>query len=805
MSAPAVPFYSGTSSPNPGPLGRYLPPVLEGAAAAWLADNLPVEAGQAQAPWVLDPFGVSPKVCVEAARRGYRVLVSANNPIARFLIEMAANPPSEADLQAALAELAASSRGEERMEPHIRGLYTTSCNQCSQTVMAEAFLWEKGAAGPFARLFTCPNCGAAGEFPATPADAERASHFASAGLHRARALERIASADDPDRIHAEEALSVYLPRAVYALFTLINKLDGLNLPHARRDLLAALLLTACDQANTLWQHPPRRERPRQLTIPPRFRENNIWLALERGVKLWASDLPRLPLTLWPELPPESGGICLFEGRLRDLGGLVEHAESLRLRIGAVLAVLPRQNQAFWTLSALWAGWLWGRASVGPFKSVLRRRRYDWAWHTAGLTVAFNSLVPILNPTTPILGLIGEAEAGFLSSALLGADLAGFELRGLALRSDPAQAQIHWQPSSTPAAQAGSEKLVGLQGTSAAALSVAALSAAAHQAASQSAQEYLRKSGQPAQYLAMHTAALSGIVDGHIFRLSPAPHHEAEEGSPEHPERESSPAESFSLAQTAIRDMLTYRGGFLRFGATESPETGFWWLRDPAESALPCADRVEKALVTFLLGYPGCGFGEVETALNVKFPGLLTPDLELIQVCLDSYAFQDPPDSGLWRLRPQEEPSARQQDLETALAQLKALADRLGYTMEGQPPVWIDEDGLPRYWFYTAASAVIGEIILGKPGSPPSPAAGSVIVLPGGRANLVAHKLRHDPRLRGLCAVEGSPGEAASGGWRFLKFRHLRQMLDNLLLRRDNLDEILAQDPLTYTAPQMRLF
>lgn len=87
MSSPAVPFYSGTSPPNPGPLARYLPPVLEGAAAAWLADNLPVEAGQAQAPWVLDPFGVSPKVCVEAARRGYRVLVAANNPIARFLIE----------------------------------------------------------------------------------------------------------------------------------------------------------------------------------------------------------------------------------------------------------------------------------------------------------------------------------------------------------------------------------------------------------------------------------------------------------------------------------------------------------------------------------------------------------------------------------------------------------------------------------------------------------------------------------------------------------------------------------------------
>ena len=108
-------------------------------------------------------------------------------------------------------------------------------------------------------------------------------------------------------------------------------------------------------------------------------------------------------------------------------------------------------------------------------------------------------------------------------------------------------------------------------------------------------------------------------------------------------------------------------------------------------------------------------------------------------------------------------------------------------------------------------AVIGEIMLGKADSPPSPPASSIIVLPGGRANLVAYKLRHDPRLRALCAGTESSSfsnasiQGAAAGWRFLKFRHLRQMLDNLLLQRNNLDEILAQDGLTYTAPQMRLF
>lgn len=801
MDLAEVPFYSGTSPTNPGPLARFLSPYLEGSASAWLAERLPLMPGQAEAPWVLDPFGASPRVDVEIARRGYRVLVAANNPIARFLLEMCARPPSESELQAVLAELAASTKGEERMERHIRSLYQTTCNQCGQPVMAEAFLWERNAASPYARLFTCDNCGASGEFPALPADAERARQFASVGMHRARALERIAPINDPDRVHAEEALAVYLPRAVYVLFTLINKLDGLNLTPARRDLLSALLLTACDRANTLWHHPPRRERPRQLTIPTRFRENNIWLALEGGVRLWASDQEPVPLTVFPNLPPPSGGICLFEGRLRDLTALLERLDSPRLRFAAVLAVLPRQNQAFWTLSALWAGWLWGRASVGPFKSVLRRRRYDWAWHTAGLMLAFNCLAPILTPATPILGMINEAEAGFMSSALLGAELAGFELRGLALRSDPPQAQAHWMPPSAPLSPTAVERDV---------VSSAGRAVSARQAAGDAAQEFLRKIGQPAQYLAMHTAALNGIIAAHLFRLPALPRPEPEPSGEAQTEREPSPAEIFNQVQAVIRDVLTFRGGFLRLEASESAETGYWWLREPAGSATPLADRIEKALVNFLIRHPGCRFMELERALNAEFPSLLTPDLELIHVLLDSYAVQAPLESDHWYLRLQDDPAARHQDLEAAHADLTALAERLGFTMQGSPPVWVDEDGQVRYWFYLIASAVIGEIILGKPGAPPSPPEHSIIVLPGGRANLVAYKLRRDPRLRSLCAAEAFSGEpalpmAAPTGWRFLKFRHLRQLLDNLLLDRRNFDLFLAQDPLTYSTPQMRLF
>ena len=75
-----------------GVLAQFLPRLPAGAAARWLKQTLPERSGQ----WVVDPFGASPHLALEAARAGYRVLVISNNPITRFMLELLASPPSEA-------------------------------------------------------------------------------------------------------------------------------------------------------------------------------------------------------------------------------------------------------------------------------------------------------------------------------------------------------------------------------------------------------------------------------------------------------------------------------------------------------------------------------------------------------------------------------------------------------------------------------------------------------------------------------------------------------------------------------------
>ncbi len=406
-------YIPGDEPEKSTPLARYLPPIPLGVGAAFLAKHFKLD-GPKQAAWILDPFGASPQLAAEIASNGYRTMVAVNNPVTRFLVEMAATPPSQADLQAALEELAASHKGSERLETHLQSLYITSCMRCQRQVPADAFLWERSSMTLTARIYHCP-CGEAGEYPATEADQRRAADLAATdGLHRARALERVAAPDDPDRVHAEEALECYLPRAVYALITIINKLDSLKLSPERRSALLALILTACDEGSALWAHPPDRPRPKQLTLPSHFLEKNVWKALERGVELWSGSGNGLQVTYWPDIPDGTDGLCLFEGPMRDLAPHLKN-----LSITAVVTALPRPNQAFWTLSALWAGWLWGKNAAAPFKPVLRRQRYDWNWHAGAIHATLKNFANQLQLNSPLFIIIPELEPPFLSRGFAG--------------------------------------------------------------------------------------------------------------------------------------------------------------------------------------------------------------------------------------------------------------------------------------------------------------------------------------------------------------------------------------------------
>lgn len=711
----------GKAETQPGALARFLPPLPAGIAAHWLTQNVPPHS------WVLDPFGASPALTVEIARAGYRVLVVANNPILRFLITARAAAPPRAVLQAALAEIASTRKANERLETLIQNLYQTHCATCGQTLHASAFIWQKEVPQPVGRVYDCPHCGDRGEHPADPADEATLTAITGSGLHRARALERVAALNDPHRADVEEALNGYLPRPLYILFNLMNKLEGADLPPERRRWMTALILSALDEGNTLWSHPNPRPRPRQLTIPPTFRENNLWTALESAVDEWSSeDGNPVPLAIFPNAIPTEGGIMLVEGRLKDLLPALPITE-----IGAVLTALPRPNQAFWTLSALWTGWLWGRDAVAPLKSALSRRRYDWAWHTTALHSVFSGLGQSLPPATPIFSLVAEAEANFIGAALLAAENANMHLEGIALEDDAEQAQLLWRVQKT----APSSGLPSLALVKSAAL------------------EPLKLLGQPASTLQLVTSLMTQLVKRGALNLGAT----------------FSPSESYSQMQSMIRVGLAPapQGAFIHYGGEHTLESGQWWHPLAASTdVLPLADRVEMEVVRALQSQPDITFETLMAILYPLFPGLLTPSTGLVSACLESYGERNK----TWHLRPQDTPTLRRSDLAKMAKFADQIGNRLGYQVSGEKPIlWMDKDGLPVVALWISASAVISPPLLSSSQDIPQ----HLLVVPPERLSLVAYKLTHDARLNVL----------SHNHWRTIQFDLLQRAAGNISLTR----------------------
>jgi hypothetical protein len=777
-------FFSGSSNPTSAvPLQRFLPPLPPGVVSTWLAENVPLGS------WVLDPLGASPALALEAAQAGYRVLVASNNPILSFITETLASAPSNADAQSALAGLATARRGEERLEQHIRQLYVSECDTCAEPVTVQAFLWRKGEAQPTARLYDCPNCGQSGEHPVTQADLERLKAMGGDKLQRSRALQRVILNEEEHRADVEEALANYLPRPLYVLFTLANRIEGLGLPPERARLLQALLISAFDQGNALWPWPGARSRPKQLIIPTQFRENNLWLALEDAAREWVNQSGPLPVTHWPDLPPAGqGGICLFRGRIKALMPLPKDID-----LRAILTAFPRPNQAFWTLSVLWSGWLWGAEAALPLRNVLDRRRYDWNWHTSAIHNALSAVASSLPAEIPFFGLLPELVPGFLSAVITACEASGFHLEGLALRSDQEIAQGLWQ---TTARAASDTRTTGRPVEREAPLPRAEdLEKTVHEAL----RADLLARNEPAPYLTEYTAGMASLaMSGSLPRNT-----------------SNIPGDLLSRVQAILARTFSDRAAFKVYGGSSEEERGAWWLaRDPVyienNAELPLADRVEMEIVRFMQKQADFTFEELEQRVCAQFPGLLTPTIELVRACLESYGEVIPPSPGSktgvdvvssaqfqhWRMRSSELAAARKADLQQIRTTLGEVGRRFGFTINehGSTLAW-ERQGAVVWWFGLMASSIFSRYILA---ASPEAIGGRVLVLPGSRARLVSFKLRRDPRLQEAMSGSQTP-------WRFLKFRHLREMAEQADITAANWAALLDEDPLTGDAVQMQLF
>jgi len=357
--------------------------------------------------------------------------------------------------------------------------------------------------------------------------------------------------------------------------------------------------------------------------------------------------------------------------------------------------------------------------------------------------------------------------------LISARMAGMSLKSISLRVEGDEAQTLWVAGKNPNQPAPTD---GLEQT----LS----SEKIHTTGIASAQKLLMKRGEPARYMQLYSAAIQSILSEPVAAdiVSFAP------------------ADVYGYLNNILQKMFTHKNGFLRFGGSEhSVETGYFWLGEDQNSSMPLTDRVEIEVVHLLQAQPGITENELDQEICAKFPGMETPERSAVHACLDSYGEQDPPESSYWRLRAQDSPAVRRDDLAMMQKLIVQLGQRAGYRVSGDTEPypagqfileWRESSGKTRLGFYVIASALLSKVLARRLPFEHQ----AVIICPGGRAGLIDYKRKTNPYL--VLQIENK--------WLFVKFRHIRRLAENSRVDPAIILDQLLLDPLSNQDPQMQL-
>ncbi|NMC86730.1 MAG: hypothetical protein GYA58_15750 [Anaerolineaceae bacterium] len=743
MKEQPFPYLEPRGFSRPIPLERWLPDCPVGVIDQYLYQR------QNEAGWVLDPFGANPLLDLEAAH-SQRVLAAINNPVLVFLLRMLAHPREKREFVSIISRLASQSRGQERLELHLKRLYQTRCQNCRSEVQVEGYLWQRGSDQPFAKLYTCPSCGDTGERPVTEEDLQILEPLRRGeALHRGRALARVLQGSELDRETVSDALKVYQSRPLYVLFTLLNKIEGMIWEEGERELADAIMISLLEAGTSLFTWPLTNNAPHLLNVPQIFFERNLWSELERCIDLWSQPAPQVEIKFWPELL-EKKGICLFTGPIRNLKSLPDEVQ-----ITSLLCLPPRPSQSFWTLSALWSAWLWGKETAKTFTQVLDRRRFDWHWHSRALQQAFAHSVKLQAPPGEVYLQISEVNANMIFATFAAAAQAGLLLKGCAYQSVEKPVQSIWQKNE--------RNLVPV-------LSPAAYSLAAH-----AMRSFLLERGEPCEFSRLYTVALTEWArKGHLS----LPIAEFDQ-------------EKSSEIQMGVEKLFTDHESFRRYDASSQElDSGKWGLVDWEGAQTVLDDRIETAINELLQKTNSLPSLSIRQALNQQFTDCLTPASPEIEEILVSYAnWQDA--ELAWRLHENELQANRLADLKEMKRLLQQLAPRLGYeTREEEICLW-QEGKRVAYCFFLSTQANLSTAIdawTGREGVP-------VFLFPGSRAKLLYQKMMRDGRLR-----------ERSSGWQLVKFRALRALAAQSDLNRATWAMGLGNDPIEEAATtQLRIF
>ncbi len=714
----------------PHPLERYRAPTPAGFARAALEDvtapgDLVVELG------INEPTYIREALAIERRVLGLNV-----NPLPLLWIQDALHPALLPEVQAAFTRLGDLPKGTQPFFAHARALYLSHCPTCHADGVAEWFAWDRDTQRPFAKRVRCPQCAEAQEGQVDMRDSALLEQFSPrSGPAYHIGLGRAAPLDDPVRERAAELVALYTPRNLTLLMDIIQRLPQASPNPAIQRALALLVLGALDLGSSLAPYNEPLTRPRSLRSPSRFLEYNVWLVMEKALRDYSAHT-NAPVGIAIDSPASDAPLdtALMTLLQSQPGAHLLLSHPLRVvapaipadTIAALLLHPQFPDATFWALSALWSAWLWKDVSYPVMHTFLGRRRLEWEWYRRSLTATLKRLRPLLKRDAPLLVVLPE-DAPFYGALTMLAHMMA------------AVAQAGFQVSRWVACPPWGYRLAFYRDDH----------AAARAPGEQPLLKVLQRRGEP-----VHGAFLEAV---HLIN--------AGKDAPE---------------QMDTLPYLTRASGFTAI----VPQ--MVWIPTPAKITRPLADRVEESVLRLLQSQEAWKYAALESAVYAQFYDELSPEPALVAACIAAYTDADA--QGLLRLRPEDIAAARGAETRQIRGLLRQLGERLRFEVRQDKAgdiVWADA-GTLLYLFRCTTTAALGLHLLAA--QPPTPTRRH-LVIPGGRAALVALKLKRDPRLQQ--AVERDH-------WVFIKYRHLRRMAAEINQRAD-IEVYLGLDPIVEQA------
>jgi len=776
-------FVPGKRKEAEGPLARYLQPMPAGVAAAY------IKAWTEPDQIVLDAFCQGETVLSEAVQNGRKVIAVNFNPLTILAVRGHLTWPDSRQLDTGFTRLGDSPKSGMRLREHLEALHSTLCPRCQHPTVADYFVWDRERGEPVEKGYRCELCRSEGLATVEPADLEALERIETRGFHYWYILDRVAARGAESREHAQKLLALYTPRNLYALASLLIKIEALFPQAPLQDAFKLILLACLDSCSNLYSAQDRTY-PHRLRPPSRFLEPNVWRTFEAAyqeTRQWspppevhlAENLEEIiapDLFAWAEGEPPAA--FLDARTVRSLARELPQAS-----VALIVVTPPFPDPTFWSLSYLWSGWLLGPKAAASLKPLLGRRRTDWAWYHRAMRAAFRALYRVLQAQGRLV-LVFAAEASALVEALvLAASGADFELENLLYQPDDSDKyRLSFVKIAEPVEMPPTPDLEALAGE------------IRHQAVS-AAEEVLGERGEPLDFPWLRNAAYERLSQtGHLRQVLAV----VEEGF-------SAPDFVAEQVEVAIRESGP---GLVRLDVTaeEGPRPPLWWLGGPEKAARPLGDRVEEAIHQILQERLTVDRQALEETIYPRFPGFLTPEKGLIEACLESYSTEIAP--GSWRLRAEDRGEHREDQRIQGVAYLTKLGQRLGYDIWLNPawregvsdnltaeqvyfdPVpltnfdvlWYEEGAI--HAFVLTAKATLGHLLVKREAG--ADETYRYLVIPAERACLVDFKLRRNPLLERAIT---------DGNWQLIKYCHLAWLVEAEGIDRHDLKKIVGLEPI----------